>query len=92
MSMPSWFYQPAARRISLLAASVLALLITVYPMVFMRDGVALPHSVLALTMLGISAGFVHGVGFVPEHPLWRSLFGPWLAWPLMTLGVAAMFA
>jgi predicted membrane protein len=38
-------------------------------------------------MLGVSAGFVHGVGFVPESKLWRFLFGPWLAWALMSLGL-----
>jgi len=30
---------------------------------------------------------VHGVGFVPEHKLLRIAFGPWLAWPLMGMGL-----
>jgi predicted membrane protein len=55
---------------------------------------ALPPRMLSLllaialaVMLGICAGFVHGVGFVPEHKLWRIAFGPWLAWPLMGMGL-----
>ena len=45
------------------------------------------HGLLSLVMLGVSAGFVHGVGFVPQHRVWRVLFGPWLAWALMGAGL-----
>jgi predicted membrane protein len=40
-----------------------------------------------LVMWGLSAGFVHGVGFVPRHPLLRLLLGPYAAWPLLALGL-----
>ena len=39
-----------------------------------------------LVMLGVSGGFVHGVGFDPRGRLWALLFGPAVAWPLMLLG------
>jgi len=45
------------------------------------------HGVLSLAMLGVCAGFVHGVGFVPYARAWRVLFSPWLAWALMALGL-----
>ncbi|ROZ80888.1 cyd operon YbgE family protein, partial [Gordonia sp. OPL2] len=37
-------------------------------------------------MLGISGGFIYGVGFVPRFWLWKWLFSPVIAWPLMLLG------
>lgn len=76
-----------ARLISLLSAGGLALLVLVYPILLSTAGKPARHSALMLLMLGISAGFVHGVGFVPESRLWRGVFSPWLAWPLMLAGI-----
>lgn len=45
------------------------------------------HGLLSLVMLGVCAGFVHGVGFVPRHQAWRIAFSPWLSWPLMGVGL-----
>ena len=42
---------------------------------------------LALIMWGLSAGFVHGVGFVPRNAALRLALGPLAAWPLMALGL-----
>ncbi len=50
------------------------------------------HSMLMLVMLGVCAGFVHGVGFVPIARIWRIAFSPWLAWPLMGAGLWLMLA
>jgi len=44
-----------------------------------------------LVMWGISAGFVHGVGFVPQWWGWRWLLGPLPAWLLCALGYAVLF-
>ena len=44
------------------------------------------HSMLMLVMVGISGGFIHGVGFIPRFWLWKWLFSPYIAWPLMILG------
>ena len=70
------------RTLSLLLAIVLTGMVLTYP----RALADASHGMLSLMMLGISAGFVHGVGFKPEFKLWRILFGPWIAWPMMSLG------
>ena len=71
------------RLFSLVAAIALSALIFVYPQALAHVG----HGWLSLVMLGICAGFVHGVGFVPRARLWRIAFSPVVAWALM--GVAA---
>lgn len=48
------------------------------------------HPLLMGVMLGVSAGLVHGVGFVPRLWLWRLLFGPAVGWPLLVLGYALL--
>ncbi len=73
----------ALRAFSLLAALALSGLILTYPKALAHAN----HGLLSLVMLGVSAGFVHGVGFVPQHKLWRIVFAPWLAWPLMGTGL-----
>ncbi len=75
-----------ARGLSLAAAAGLALAITVYPRGLTHDGVLLGHGWLALLMWGLSAGFVHGVGFDPDNRILRVLLGPLIAWPLLLLG------
>ena len=76
-------YAVLPRMVSLLAAMALAGMVLAYP----RALAEASHGMLSLMMLGICAGFVHGVGFVPEHKLLRIAFGPWLAWPLMGMGL-----
>jgi predicted membrane protein len=80
-----------ARAISLVAAGILALIIMLYPVALSRDGAAPPHGLLGLVMLGISAGFIHGVGFVPRAAAWKWLFHPALAWLLMAAGFVLLF-
>lgn len=84
MSLPAHggVYATLPRMLSLLLAIALAGLILTYPRALAHAS----HGLLTLAMLGVSAGFVHGVGFIPEHKFWRIAFGPWLAWPLMGLG------
>lgn len=50
------------------------------------------HGLLSLAMLGVCAGFIHGVGFVPIARVWRIAFSPWVAWALMGLGLWLMLA
>lgn len=77
-----------ARGISLATAFALMLLITLSPRALTTaDGSSIGHGVLMLIMWGMSAGFVHGVGFVPRNRVLRLLLGPWLAWPLLAVGV-----
>jgi predicted membrane protein len=83
-------YGRFARLISLIAASILALMILIYPLVLSRNGMAASHGILSLIMLGVSSGFIHGVGYTPESTLWRQIFHPLLAWGLMLLGFLLM--
>lgn len=78
----------ALRAFSLLAALALSGLILTYPKALAHAN----HGLLSLVMLGVSAGFVHGVGFVPQHKLWRIVFAPWMAWPLMAAGLWLLLA
>ena len=82
-----------ARAVSLTAALALMLLITLVPRGLTgADGTALPHGLLALVMWGMSAGFVHGVGYVPKTTLLRLPLGALAAWPLLALGLGLYIA
>jgi predicted membrane protein len=37
------------------------------------------HAAASLLMMGMSAGFVHGLGMRPNARLWRLAFSPWTA-------------
>jgi predicted membrane protein len=75
-----------AYSLSLLAATGLALAITIYPAGMVHDGAPIDHGLLSLLMLGMSAGFVHGFGFIPDNRWMRLLLGPYVAWPILLLG------
>ncbi len=76
-----------ARTFSLLAAIALMLLVTLMPRALtVEDGSPVNHGALMLIMWGMSAGFVHGVGFVPRNGVLRILLGPMVAWLLMAVG------
>ena len=77
-----------ARGVSLATAFALMLLVTLFPRpLTVEDGSPISHGVLTLIMWGMSAGFVHGVGFVPRNRLLRVLLGPVVAWLLMGVGL-----
>lgn len=75
-----------SRGMLLLTTASLALAVTAYPRGLMQDGAALNHGLLSLLMWGMSAGFVHGVGFDPNNRWLRVLLGPVVAWPMLLLG------
>lgn len=78
-----------ARAASLTAALALMGLVTLFPRALtVADGSPIGHGMLTLIMWGLSAGFVHGVGFVPRHRLPRLLFSPAAAWAGMGLGLS----
>lgn len=78
-----------ARAVSLAAALVLMVLVTLLPRALtLDDGAPLGHGMLTLVMWGLSAGFVHGVGFVPRNRLLRTAVGPYVAWPLLAVGLS----
>lgn len=74
------------RVISLLLAAPLAVVLMINPALMLSAQGSYSHGLLILVMLGVSGGFVHGVGFDPQARLWALLFGPIVAWPLMLLG------
>ncbi|MFL0808283.1 MAG: cyd operon YbgE family protein [Oceanobacter sp.] len=79
------FYAGWARALSLLGALVLSGLLLAMPQLVAVGMHELDHGTLSAGLWGISGGFVHGVGYVPEMRLWRYAFSPYLAWPLMGL-------
>ena len=46
----------------------------------------LNHSAASLLMMGMSAGFVYGIGFQPRHFIWRYLFSAPVSLGLMGAG------
>jgi cyd operon protein YbgE len=84
-------YSFAARSLSFVMAVALSALILIYPKAIASSATEINHGMLSLWMWGIAAGFVHGVGFVPEHWLWRIVFGPQVAWLLMSAGLISIY-
>ncbi len=72
---------------SLAMAIVLSSLLLIYPRVVAVSIGDVNHGLLTLLLWGISAGFVHGVGFVPRMSIWRVVFHPFIGWPLMAYGI-----
>lgn len=69
--------------VSMLLALMLAALVTFYPPAV----ASLSHGLITLVIWGMSAGFVHGIGFDPDGRIWRVLLGPVVAWVLMGMGL-----
>lgn len=78
--------QTFAMVISFLLALPLAAVLMIAPALMLDENGHYSHPMLMLVMLGISGGFVHGVGYIPKFWLWKWLFSPIVAWPLMLLG------
>ncbi|MFT0212388.1 cyd operon YbgE family protein [Pseudomonas sp. F1_0610] len=83
---PEFLTQPWTRVISWLLATPMCLLLLVHPSAMLDSSGSYSHSLLMFVMLGVSGGFIHGVGFHPRHIIWKLLFHPLLAWLLMLLG------
>ena len=78
--------QVLAMTVSFLLALPLAAILLVHPSLMLDANGHYNHSMLMLVMVGIYGGFIHGVGFIPRFWLWKWLFSPYIAWPLMILG------
>lgn len=87
-----WLCRPASRALSLLLVVPLALVLLIHPAAMLDGQGGYSHPLLMLVMWGISAGFVHGVGFIPRLLLWRWLLGPLPAWTMSVLGYLILFA
>ena len=73
------------RVVSLVLASVLTLGLMFLPAMRGRDLTPAGHALLAPLLLTICAGFVHGIGYDPRHPMLGRVLGPIVIWPAMAL-------
>lgn len=80
-----------AMAISFLMALPLAAVLLIHPGAMLDANGHYNHSALMMVMFGISGGFIHGVGFLPQFWLWKWLFSPYIAWPLMLWGYYTWF-
>ena len=62
---------------SLLAAVVIMLVGSIYPLLFAAADGKADHRLATALFWAMSAGFVRGVGFVPKAWVWRLLFSGW---------------
>jgi predicted membrane protein len=62
---------------SLLAALAIMVGGTLYPPLMADAAGHADHGLATLLFWAMSAGFVHGVGFVPRAAAWRWLFSGW---------------
>lgn len=77
--------------ISCLLAFPLAAVLLLHPAAMLDANGHYSHRAMMFIMIGISGGFVHGVGFIPHHWFWKWLFSPLVAWPLMLWGYYTWF-
>jgi predicted membrane protein len=78
-----------ARVLSFLLAAVLALGLLLLPALRGRGMTPAGHGLLMPLLLAICAGFIQGVGYVPDGRVPRAPLQPALLWPTMLgLGLA----
>lgn len=91
MNAPMVPVAPAAPRIqwpSLAAALVIMVAGTLYPPLMADAAGKADHNLAMALFWAMSAGFVRGVGFVPQRLLWRVLFSGWTCTAALALAVA----
>jgi predicted membrane protein len=76
---------------SLLAALLIMLTGTFYPPLLIGQPSGPDHLFLTLLLLGMSVGFVRGVGLVPAQKLWRWMFSGWTCALLLLLAGVVRF-
>lgn len=62
---------------SLIAAVLIMLVGTIYPLVFARPDGSADHGLAFAIFWAMSAGLVRGVGFIPNAIWWKLLFSGW---------------
>lgn len=77
--------------ISFLLALPLAAVLLIHPNMMLDMNGEYNHRTMMYIMIGISGGFIHGVGFIPHFWLWKWLFSPLVAWSLMLWGYYIWF-
>lgn len=85
--MPAKQATPRIQWPSLAAALLIMVAGTLYPPL-MADAAGKADHNLAMTLFwAMSAGFVRGVGFVPQRLVWRVLFSGWSCTAALALAV-----
>jgi predicted membrane protein len=79
-----------SRAVSLLLALGASGVLSLAPFIAARSLTGMLHGVLVILMLGISAAFVHGVGFVPRSRIFGIIVSPIVCWPLILLAAAGL--
>ena len=74
--------------LSLLTAITIMIIGSIYPILLTNSDGKVNHLIVTLYFLSMSAGFVHGVGFVPRFFLWKLLFSGWTCFISLALAVA----
>ncbi|WP_168172382.1 cyd operon YbgE family protein [Cellvibrio sp. PSBB023] len=91
VSLESLDQKPAplgrARFFILCLSLLVMVLITAWPHFLGSTPETMNHNAAMVLMLGMSCGFVYGIGFTPKLRIWRWLFSAWSALGLMLLGV-----
>jgi predicted membrane protein len=75
-----------ARALSLMAASLVSLVLLADPYVLSGIPAGRIHIGLPVMMLGVAGLFMHGLGFGPRVKILRLLFHPAMAWLLFASG------
>lgn len=69
--------------ISMMLAAISLLMVLFWPKFLIEANGSVDHSFVTLVMLANSAGFIHGIGYKPSTFIWRLLFTPLFAWPIL---------
>ena len=81
--------QPATMHLPSLAAALLIMAAgTLYPPLMADAAGKADHGLAMALFWAMSAGFVRGVGFVPQRLVWRVLFSGWSCTAALALAVA----
>ena len=84
------FYSFPARLLSYAGAIAVTAYLFMFPSTIASSAANVNHMLLSLLLLGTSAGFIHGSGFVPRMIVWKILFSPLFAWPALIFGLVYM--
>ncbi|MBO5658298.1 MAG: cyd operon YbgE family protein [Duodenibacillus sp.] len=91
MKTNSSFPRTFARVISILMAAAVVAIIVLYPRMIANTGAEVPHGFLAILMIGMSFAWVHGFGFIPHNSVLKRIFTPYVAWPILAIGLWGVF-
>jgi predicted membrane protein len=74
-------------RIFIFCLSLLVMtLITAWPHFLGSTTTSMKHNAAMILMMGMSCGFVYGIGYTPKLTIWRWLFSAWSSFMLMMTG------